>query len=172
MIAQFSIKDKLGKIQFFEKIFFLADSSMEIVLWISFLALSNPDIQFDIENFTQKSYNTAKALPTTRQIVLINEQKLAKAALNKSFETFVVDVTTLELLEPAIHLFRVLLLAALQQKKVLTKILLEYTNYADIFFHNLVMDLPKNTNIKKLPIELAENKQPPYSPIYSQAEWY
>ena len=43
-IAGFLIQDKSGKAQFFEEIFLLADISIEVVLRMFFLALSNADI--------------------------------------------------------------------------------------------------------------------------------
>ena len=51
VIVEFSIQDKTGKIRFFEEIFLLADTSIEVVLGIPFLVLSNADIQFDTESF-------------------------------------------------------------------------------------------------------------------------
>ena len=82
VIAGFLIQDKTGKIQFFEKTFLLADTSIEVVLGMPFLALSNADIQFDTESFTWRSYSAAEALPTTRRIELINKHEFAKAALD------------------------------------------------------------------------------------------
>ena len=73
----------------------------------------------------------------------------------------------METLEPVVHPFRTTLLAALQQDKALTEIPPEYANYADVFSPNLVMELPENTDINEYVIELAEDKQPPYSAIYS-----
>ena len=43
-IAGFSIQDGLGKIRFFEKTFLLADTSMDVVLGMPFLSLSNADV--------------------------------------------------------------------------------------------------------------------------------
>ena len=43
-IAEFLIQDGLGKIRFFEETFFLADTSMDVVLGMSFLSLSNADV--------------------------------------------------------------------------------------------------------------------------------
>ena len=40
-----------SKILFFEKTFLLANTSIEVVLEMPFLALSNANIQFDTENF-------------------------------------------------------------------------------------------------------------------------
>ena len=44
VITRFSIQDKLGRARFFEKTFLLADTSMEVVLGMLFLTLSNADI--------------------------------------------------------------------------------------------------------------------------------
>ena len=49
-IAGFSIQDGLGKIRFFGETFLLADTSIDVVLGMPFLSLSNADIQFDKGN--------------------------------------------------------------------------------------------------------------------------
>lgn len=82
-------------------------------------------------------------------------------------KTIVVNVTALEALELALQLFQVPLLATLQQNKAFIKILLEYTNYADIFSSDLVIKLPENTSINKHAIKLIESKQLSYDAIYS-----
>ena len=58
-------------------------------------------------------------------------------------------------------------IAALEQDEALTKVLLEYADYADVFSFNLAMELLKNTDINKHAIELQDGKQPFYKPIYS-----
>ena len=102
-IAGFSIQDKSGRARFFEETFLLADTSMEVVLGMSFLSLSNADVQFDTGNLTWRTYSTAEALPTTRRVELIDKYKFARAALDKNSETSVVHVAVLEALELAIH---------------------------------------------------------------------
>ena len=87
---------------------------MEVILGMTFLALSNAEIQFDTKSFTWRSYSIAKDLPTTRRVELIDKHKFAKAALDENSETFVVHVAALEALEPAVHPFQAPLLAALQ----------------------------------------------------------
>lgn len=57
-------------------------------------------------------------------------------------------------------------LAAFQQDKALTKILIEYRDYANMFSPNLVMELSKNTGINKNAIKLVKRKQSPYRSIY------
>lgn len=45
--------------------------------------------------------------------------------------------------------------------------LAKYFDYADIYFFDLVMELPKNKRIKKYAIKLVEGKQLVYALIYS-----
>lgn len=51
IIAEFSIYDKLGRTRFFKEIFLLADTSMEMVLKISFLFFNNANLQFGAKKF-------------------------------------------------------------------------------------------------------------------------
>ena len=60
-----------------------------------FLALSNANIQFVTESFTWKSYSTAKVLPTTKQVELIDKHNFAKTALDENSESFVVHIAAL-----------------------------------------------------------------------------
>ncbi len=95
-IAGFSIQDKLGKVRFFEETFLLADTSMEVVLGMPFLILSDAAIRFAEKELEWRSCNAAEALPTTRRAELIDRREFAAAALNADNETFVVHVTALE----------------------------------------------------------------------------
>lgn len=44
ILASFQIEDKLGKTQFFQETFLLADTSVKVILSICFLILSNANI--------------------------------------------------------------------------------------------------------------------------------
>ena len=79
-------------------IFLLANNSIEIVLEILFLSFSNMDIQFGAEKLILGSYIATKALLTTRQIELINKYKLANIALDENSKTFIMHISTLEVL--------------------------------------------------------------------------
>ncbi len=50
--ASFLLQDSLERVRFFEETFLLADTSMEVVLGMPFLALSNADFQFGTEKLT------------------------------------------------------------------------------------------------------------------------
>ncbi len=76
--ARFSFQDSLGRVRFFEETFLLADTSMEVVLEMPFLALSNADFQFGAKELTWRSYITTKALPITSQVELIVKENLLK----------------------------------------------------------------------------------------------
>ena len=97
VIAAFQVKDKFGRAQFFQETFLLADTSMEVVLEMLFLTLSNADIQFAEKELTWRSYTAKEALPTTQRVVLIDKKEFAKAALDKNIEAFVVHVSSLSL---------------------------------------------------------------------------
>ena len=97
---------------------------------------------------------------------LIDNHDFAKAALDKNSETFVVHVAALgvpEVIEVAdmpIHPGRAnqLQVAALYQDKAPTKIPTEYADYANVFSHDLAMELPENIGINEYAIELIEGK--------------
>lgn len=97
VFAGFQLVDKLDRVRFFQETFLLADNSMEVVLGILFLTLSNVDIQFAEKKLTWRSYTAAEALPTTRRMELIDKKQFAKAALDENVEAFVVHVRSLSL---------------------------------------------------------------------------
>ncbi len=72
--ACFSLQDSLGRVRFFEETFLLADTSMEVVLRMLFLALNNADFQFSAKKFTWRTYTAAEALPTTSQVKLMDKR--------------------------------------------------------------------------------------------------
>ena len=72
VIAAFQVVDKLGHSWFFQETFLLADISMEVGLGMPFLTLSNADVQFAEKELTWRTYITKEALPTTRQIEIID----------------------------------------------------------------------------------------------------
>lgn len=56
IIGKFSIQNKLEKIWFFEKTFLLVDTSIEVVLEMPFLILSNADIWFIEKKLEWRKY--------------------------------------------------------------------------------------------------------------------
>ena len=174
-IAGFSIQDKSDRAWFFEETCLLADTNMEVVLGMPFQALSITNIQFDTKSFIWRSYSAAEALPTTKQVELINKYDFAKVVWDKNSETFVVYVAALRVPGATENAGMPIYpdwanqvqVTALQQDKAPTKIPLEYPDYADFFSSYLAMELSENTDINKHAIELIQSKQSPYRPIYS-----
>ena len=52
VLASFQVEDTLGRAQFFQETFLLADLSIEVVLGMPFLTLSNANIQFAQKKLT------------------------------------------------------------------------------------------------------------------------
>lgn len=77
--------------------FLLIDINIKVMLKALFLALSKVNISFLAWQLTWKSYIVAKALPTTKQIELIDKKEFAKAVLDENSETFVIYVIILSL---------------------------------------------------------------------------
>ena len=166
VIAAFQVKDKLGRARFFQETFLLADTSIEVILEMPFLTLSNADIQFVEMELTWRSYTAKEALPTTRKVELINKKEFAKAALDENIKAFVVHVSSLSLgSKMMIYPARKAEIALLLAKKVTVPA--EYSDFADVFSKELAEVLPERTKINEHAIELEEGKQPPYGPIYS-----
>ena len=58
-------------------------------------------------------------------------------------------------------------ISGLIAKETPTKVLAEYSEFADIFSPDLTSKLPKHTKINYHAIKLVNSQQPPYEPIYS-----
>ncbi len=55
----------------------------------------------------------------------------------------------------------------LKVDKAPTKVLSEYADFADVLSQKLTVKLPEHTGINDHAIELVDDWQPPYGPIYS-----
>ena len=166
VIADCSVKNKLERVRFFQKIFLLANIGLEVVLGMPFLTLSKADVRFVERELVWRTYTAAEALPTTRRVEIINKREFAAAALNADDETFVVHVAALA--EPTtmpIHPSRQAQVAALTSEE--TGIPAEYSDFSNVFSSDSAAELPEHTGINDHPINLLDNKQPPYGPIYS-----
>ena len=65
------------------------------------------------------------------------------------------------------HLLRAAQIANLKQDEAPTKTPSKYTDYADVFFFDLAMELPEKTGINKYTIRLQDGKHPLCRLIYS-----
>ena len=95
VIADCSVKDKFERVQFFQKIFLLANIGLEVVLEMFFLTFSRADIQFAEQEFVWKTYMAAEALPITKRVEIIYKWEFVVAALNADDKIFMIYVATL-----------------------------------------------------------------------------
>ena len=163
VIASFSLQDKLGKVRFFQETFLVTDTRIEVVLEMFFLTLGNADIRFAERELVWRTYSAAEALSTTRRVEIIDKKEFATAVLNEDDKTFVVHIAALSV-GSNIHLSRQAQIASLDVEEV--TIPAEYLDYTDVFSPNSVAELPKHTGINDHPINLIDDKQPSYGPIY------
>ena len=97
---------------------------------------------------------------------IIDKTEFVAAALNADGKTFVMHVAALK--KPTIMLiypFRQAQVAVLTSKE--TGIPAEYSDFSNVFSLDSAAELPEYTGINDHPINLLDNKQTAYSPIYS-----
>ena len=103
VIADFQMEDKGCRPRFFQETFLVANTKFDAVLGIPFLKISNVDVTFGEETLTWKFYTTNEALPTTKQIQLVNPKDFVIVALDVDSETFVVHITLRKREKISIH---------------------------------------------------------------------
>ena len=102
----------------------------------------------------------------TRKVEIIDKRKFAIVALNTDDDIFMVHIATLaELMTISIHSFYQAQVVLLTSKE--NGIFAEYSNFSNIFFVDSTAELVKYIGINDLPINLLDNDQLLYSPIYS-----
>ena len=167
VIADFQVEDKSGRPRFFQETFLVADTKFEVILGMSFLKFSNADVSFGEGILTWKSYTTSKVLPTTERVRLVNPKEFVIAALDANSETFIVYMAIREQEEMPVHMERQAQVAALLFDEAPNEVPVEYSDYSDVFLAENAAELPENTGMNEHAIELEEDKQPPFGPIYS-----
>ncbi len=115
-----------------------------------------------------RSYTTGKVLPTTRRVELIGKKEFTAAALDPEHEAFVVHVAALSVdSSDEVHPSRKAQIVHLKADEAPTKVPSEYADFADVFSPKLAAELPEHTRINNHAIELVDDRQPLYGPIYS-----
>ena len=131
-----------------------------------FLTLSKADIWFAERELVGRTCMAAEALPTTIKVEIINKREFAAAALNADNEIFMVYVVALA--EPTtmlIYFSCQVQVAALTSEEI--GIPTEYSDFSNVFSLDSTAELPEHTGINNHPINLLDDTQPPYGPIYS-----
>ncbi len=133
-----------------------------------FLTMSNAGVNFQARNLQWRSYTTGDILPTTRQVELIGKKEFIATALNPEHEAFIVHIAALSVDSGnEMHPLRRTQIAHLKADEASTEIPSKYADFADIFLPKLAAELPQHTGINNYAIELVDNQQPPYGPIYN-----
>ena len=102
----------------------------------------------------------------TKKVEIIDKEEFMVAALNVDNETFVLHIAALA--KPTIipiYLSCQVSVALLTSKEI--GIPTKFSNFFKVFSSDSVAKLPEYTEFDDHPIDLLDNKQPPYSPIYS-----
>ena len=157
VIADCSVKNKLGRVQFFQKIFLFANIGLEVVLGMLFLTFSKANIRFAEQKLVWKTYIAAEALPTNRRVEIIDKREFAVVALNADNKIFVVYVMALaKLTTMPIHLACQAQVTALTSEE--NGIPAEYSDFSDVFSSDSVAELPEHIGINDHFINLLDNK--------------
>ena len=100
----------------------------------------------------------------------MGKKEFVDTVLDPEHETYVVLVASLSstlLASLDVHPSRRPQVSDLIAERAPTKVLVEYSDFADVFSPDLASELPKHTGINDHAIELVDGQQPPYGPIYS-----
>lgn len=92
VFASFWVKNKLEKACFLQAIFLVAETSIELIFGMSFFLFNNANIRFAKKELTWRTYSASKALPTTKQIELIDCKKFVAVALDLSKKAFIIHM--------------------------------------------------------------------------------
>lgn len=135
---------------------------MKIVLDISIFLFNKTDLWFAKKKLIWKSYITAKALFTIKQIKIINKKNFILIVLNLKNKIFIIYIISVKIL---VYSSWKTLIADLKIEKVIVSI--EYLNFAKLFFSNFVAKLLEQFETNNHFINLENDKQLFYKPIYS-----
>ena len=171
VVAAFSVEDKANRVRIFEEAFLVANVSPEIVLGMLFFTLSGANVDFSGRELRWRTYIIKEVLLTTKHVELVGKKEFAAAALDPEYETYVVHVASLSsaplVASLDVYPSRRPQISGLIAKEAPTKVPAKYSDFADVFSPDLVIELPEHTEINTHAIDLEEGKQPLYGPIYS-----
>ena len=92
VIANFQMKDKVDILQYFQKIFLIANTKFEITLGMFFLKLSNTNMSFSKIILIQKTYTINKTLPIIKQVQIIDKKDFIITVLNTNSKILMVYI--------------------------------------------------------------------------------
>lgn len=90
MIADFEIKNKLGKPRYFQEMFLIANTKIKIVLKNFFFKFSNAYILFSKKTLKFRFYIIKIFLSITKQVYIINKKNFVIIVLDANSKTFII----------------------------------------------------------------------------------
>ena len=165
LIVDFQVEDMGGRPRLFQEIFLVVNTKFEVILGMSFLIISNTNVAFSKGLLTWMIYITNKTLPSIEQVQLVNLKEFVIVALDADSKTFIVHVANQEQEEMLVHSKKQAQIRASLFNKTPTEVLVEYSDYSNVFSMKNVAELPENTRMNNHAIELEIGKQPPFKPI-------
>ena len=167
VIADFQMEDKGSRPRFFQEIFLVAETKFEMILGMPFLKISNADVSFGEKTLKWKSYTINKALPTIKQVQLVDPKEFVIATLDADSKTFVMHVAIQKREKMLVYSKMQAWVRALLFDKASTAVLVEYSDYSNVFSAENAAKLLENIEINEHTIKLEKGKQPFFRPIYS-----
>lgn len=119
------------------------------------IELTNFQIKFADQELNWKTYTLNEALPTTKQMQIIDRKEFAIAALASEKAVFVMHVAYLEP-KMLIHPDRKAQIALFLAKKI--SVSKKYANFSDFFSKKSAVMLPNCLDINKYAIDLEPDK--------------
>ena len=132
-----------------------------------FLQISNADVSFGEKTLMWNSYTTIEALLTIKQVQINNPKELIIAVLDINSEIFMVYVAIWKQEEMPVYSKKEAQVGALLFDKAFTEVPTEYSDHNNVFSAENAAELPENIGINDHAIELEEDKQSSFGPIYS-----
>ncbi len=158
VVSTFLVSDKDGRERFFEESFLLADVKPNIVLGMSFLTMSNADVDFQVQDLQLRSYTLGDILSIFKQVEQIRKKELVAVALDPKHEAFVDHVATLSVdMSDKMHPSRRVQIANVKVDEALTKVLSKYADFVDVFSPKLATKLPEHTEINDHAIKFVDD---------------
>ena len=163
------VSDRLGRVRFFEDTFLACDSDSPVILGMPWLTLANPNVHWEIDerkpgHLEWKKYDARTALETSRRIELSDAEDWAEEAIDEANQVYVMHVK---------HIPESVTMPSAPQseenKSVEPTIPKAYNEFIDVFSEESANVLPKHGK-QDHAIDLMDDKQPPYGPIYNLSE--
>lgn len=171
----FEIIDRTGHTRFFKDTFLACDCKNTFILGMPWLALANPDVDWATTegNYIQwREYNAKIALETTRRVELTDAETFAEKITDTANKVYVMHVKYIPDSDtPGPPGQATSAMDLKQQDFDDSEVLLPpaYQDFAEVFSDADANKLPEH-GLHDHAIDLIDERQPPYGPVYNLSE--